>query len=171
MKSNQLFKMTQGGEMIEVHPSVVAAHQRLGWELVDPLTAEDIAIVLQKADYEAAATQSSKDSKLVKMAKSGAVHQVNAKESVQDPDEVIEVASSAVEAHLRIGWRVIDEDWLKRFREDYLIKHPICEDPFHRHGGAEVKAVIVEEIPELYRNTRSKQWFYFWALCDSCSKY
>lgn len=165
---NGLVEMVNGEKEILVNIVAVEAHLQVGWELLYPDEEQEITAELQRRNLAAAAAASGFGGKLVKMSKTAPIFVVNPEETAQGPDEVISVDPSTVEGHLRAGWRVIDEDYLKAVQDAYFKAHPDCENPFHIHpSDRKVKATVACEIPPKYRRG-PRQYFYFWSLCAPC---
>ena len=90
---NELIEMTDGDETIEVHASNVIPHQKLGWKLVHP---EDMVKIAQ-GGFLVPATHDPR--KLIKVFKDG---------------QTMEVHPDALADHQKLGWTVIDQEYLKK---------------------------------------------------------
>ena len=104
---NGLVEMILDGETIPVHPSAVEAHKKIGWKLVNP---EDQIKIIESGLVVTPGT-AQKGGKLVKMfdTKTGAT---------------AEVHPAAIEAHLKVGWNIVDKDYLKAAVETAQAQKP-----------------------------------------------
>jgi 5-methylcytosine-specific restriction protein A len=62
--------------------------------------------------------------------------------------------------------RGYDGNW-RKLRAMFLRRHPLCADPFGRHGGRPVVATEVDHIQPLSRGG-GHEWDNLQALCRSC---